>query len=216
MRYDSTSGFSALDFGGHNQGLLYQGVLNSAWLVEASLAHAASDFRETVSVDEWQFVDESVTPSTTVGGKGLYEGQNDGDSLQLRARSTHLLGRHELRYGFTGEDVHSDATRDITGPHPASDAGGPRPVPWDDSGDPEYGPSAGDPLPHEPRSHQLGDQLRPAGSITAADGLTLSAGLATSSSASRRQRRRHLRRQLGATPGSGLGPERPGARQALR
>lgn len=116
MLYDSTSAFSGLDFGSHNQGLLYQGVVSQGWLIDASLAHAASDLGETVSVDQWQVVDETVTPPSTVGGKGRYEGQNDGDSLQLRAGSTHLWGRHELRYGLNAEDVGSESTRDITGP----------------------------------------------------------------------------------------------------
>lgn len=182
MRYDSTSAFSALDFGGHNQGLLYQGVLNSDWLVEASLAHAASDFQETVSVDEWQVVDETVTPSTIVGGKGRYEGENDGDSLQLRARSTHLLGRHELRYGFTGEDVRSDTTRDITGePILLSDGQ------WTASGamvtiqaDPVYGQiyrvNRAE-LNRERESSATNLGFFAQDRWTAADGLTLSAGL---------------------------------------
>ena len=182
MRYDTTSGFSALDFGGHNQGLLYQGVLGTEWLVEASLAHAASDFQETVSVDEWQVVDETVNPPTTTGGKGRYEGQNDGDSLQLRARSTHLLGRHELRWGFTGEDVRSDTTRDITGdPILLSDGQ------WTGSGamvtilpDPEYGQ-----IYRVNRAEMLRERASSSTNlgffaqdrVTAADGLTLSAGL---------------------------------------
>jgi len=182
MRYETTSAFSALDFGGHNQGLLYQGVLSPDWLVEASLAHAASDFQERVSVDEWQFVDETVTPSTTVGGKGRYEGQNDGDSLQLRARSTHLLGRHELRYGFTGEDVNSDTTRDITGPPILLSDGQ-----WTASGamvtiqaDPVYGQ-----IYRVNRAELNRERTSSAANLgffaqdrwTAADGLTLSAGL---------------------------------------
>jgi hypothetical protein len=105
-----------LDFGGHNQGLLYHGVLSPGWLVEASLAHALSSFEERVLADEWQVTDETVTPSQTVGGKGRYEGQNDGDSWQLRARSTHLAGRHEIRFGLAAEDVSSESARDITGP----------------------------------------------------------------------------------------------------
>ena len=182
MRYESTSAFSALDFGGHNQGLLYQGVLSPGWLVEASLAHAASDLHETVSVDEWQVVDETVTPSTTVGGKGRYEGQNDGDSLQLRARSTHLWGRHELRYGFSGEDVSSVNTRNITGPSIQLSDGR-----WTASGamvtmlaDPEH-----DRIYRVDRSELTSERTSSAANLgffvqdrmTAADGLTLSAGL---------------------------------------
>ncbi len=116
MRYRSTSAFSSLDFGGHNQGLLYQGILRPSWLVEASLAHAASHFEEEVLVDQWQITDETNTPVETSGGKGRYEGQNDGESWQFRVRATHLLGRHEVRYGFSGEDVNSESARDITGP----------------------------------------------------------------------------------------------------
>jgi hypothetical protein len=116
MRFRSTSAFSSLRFGGHNQGLLYQGVVRPSWLVEASLGHAVSDFEEGVLVDQWQVTDETVTPAATAGGKGRYEGQNDGDSWQLRARSTHLTNRHEVSFGFSAEDVSSEYTRDITGP----------------------------------------------------------------------------------------------------
>jgi outer membrane receptor protein involved in Fe transport len=182
MRYDSTSAFSALDFGGHNQGLLYQGVLSPDWLVEASFAHAASTFQETVSVDEWQVIDETVTPSTTVGGKGRYEGQNDGDSLQLRARSTQLWGLHELRFGFTAEDVSSETTRDITGPPLLLSDGQ-----WTASGamvtiqaDPVYGQiyrvNRAE-LNRERSSSATNLGLFVQDRWTAADGLTLSAGL---------------------------------------
>ena len=116
MLYRSPSAFSSLDYGGNNQGLQYQGVLRPEWLVEASFSHAASSFEEHPSVDQWQVTDETVTPVQITGGKGRYESPNDGDSLQLHARSTHLLGHHELSYGFGGDHTTADAVRTITGP----------------------------------------------------------------------------------------------------
>ncbi len=116
MRFRSDSAFSRIEFGGHAQSLRYQGVPRPAWLVEASLAHAASTFGERVSVDEWQVTDETVTPVRITGGKGRFEAGNDGDSRQLRAGSTHLLGRHELRWGVDHERTEADSERDITGP----------------------------------------------------------------------------------------------------
>ncbi len=116
MLFGSPSAFSSLDYGGHNQGLQYQGVLRPEWLVEAALAHAASSFEERPLVDEWQVTDDTVTPVEISGGKGRYESQNIGDSLQLHARSTHLLGRHELSYGFGSERTTADAIATSTGP----------------------------------------------------------------------------------------------------
>jgi hypothetical protein len=116
MLFRSPSAFSALDYGGHNQGFQYQGVLRPEWLVEGSFSHAASSFTEHVSVDQWQVTDNTVIPVEISGGKGRYEATNDGDSLQLHARSTHLLARHELSYGFGNERTTADSTRTTTGP----------------------------------------------------------------------------------------------------
>lgn len=113
---ETTGGFSELDYGGHNQGLSYQGVLGTSWLVEASAAHAASRFSEQVAVDEWQVTDETVTPVATSGGKGRYESSNDGDSTQLHASSTHFLGDHELHWGVAAERTAADPVRAETGP----------------------------------------------------------------------------------------------------
>lgn len=182
MRYRDTSAFSSLRFGGDSQGLGYQGVVGQGWLVEASFAHAASDFAEQVLVDQWQITDETVTPAATAGGKGRYEGQNDGDSWQLRARATNVLGRHELRFGLSGEDVSSESTRDITGP-PITLSNGQRTA----SGalvtilpDPVYGQ-----IYRVTRSHLATQRTSSATNlglfvqdrVTVADGLTLLAGV---------------------------------------
>ena len=116
MRFRTTGAFSALEYGGSNQGLHYQGIAAKGWLFEASLGRAASRFEETTLVDEWLVTDETVTPAVVSGGKGRYESRNDGESLQLRASSTYLAGRHEVRWGVSAEEVRSDSVRDITGP----------------------------------------------------------------------------------------------------
>jgi hypothetical protein len=116
MLYRSTSAFSSLEYGGHNQSLRYQGALGPKWLVEAAAGRAESDFYETPSVDEWQVTDYTTVPATVSGGKGLYDEASVGESLQYHLRSTHLLGAHEVRYGASYEDVTYDWASVYTGP----------------------------------------------------------------------------------------------------
>ncbi len=116
MLFRDTGAFSSLEYGSHDQSLRYQGVLDPRWLVEATLGHAGHHFSERPLVDEWLVVDETTTPPLVSGGKGRYDAEGDGDSWQLRARSTHLWRGHEVRYGLSRERVSFDSTRDLTGP----------------------------------------------------------------------------------------------------
>ena len=58
----TTSGYSSLDFGGHNQTVHYDGVLSSHFLVDASFGRALNRILETPAVNEWQVTDFRVTP----------------------------------------------------------------------------------------------------------------------------------------------------------
>jgi hypothetical protein len=116
MRSDDTGAFSALEYGGHNQMVGYQGILSTSWLIEASAARAESYFTERPVVDEWTVQDRTTIPTTTTGGKGRFERDNEGETLQFRAKSTHLLGNHEIRYGASIEDMDYTSFRDYTGP----------------------------------------------------------------------------------------------------
>lgn len=116
MAAKSTGAFSALDYGGHNQALRYQGTLSARWLVEASLGRAQSYLRETPAIDEWQVTDFTATPSTSSGGKGRFESDGEGETWQYQVRSTLLLGRHELKLGASREDASFDYGDNYTGP----------------------------------------------------------------------------------------------------
>jgi hypothetical protein len=116
LLYPNTAAFSALDYGGHNQSLRYHGILADSWLIEASAARAQSDFLETPSLDEWQLIDETTSPPTYSGGKGRTAGDNEGENLQFQIKSTHLIGRHDVRYGASLEDVDYVSVSKSTGP----------------------------------------------------------------------------------------------------
>lgn len=112
-----TSGFSKLDhYGGHNQTVGYEGAFASNWLVEGSVARAKNSIVEVPSVDQPSVVDNTVTPQVRSGGIGFFEVGNDGVNWQYRAKSTHVIHRHSLRYGVEYENVDYSNTIDRTGP----------------------------------------------------------------------------------------------------
>ncbi|MFH1175880.1 MAG: TonB-dependent receptor [Acidobacteriota bacterium] len=115
MAFRSNGAFSSLEYGGHNQTLRYQGVLGASWLIEASVGRAQSTFSETPAVDTWQVTDYTTSPAKSSGGKGGFQKNADGLSMQYHLRSTHLLGHHEIRYGASYEDVHYSYLEETTG-----------------------------------------------------------------------------------------------------
>ena len=58
----TTSAYSSLEFGGHNQTVHYDGVLSPHFLVDASFGRALNRIFETPSVNEWQVRDFRVSP----------------------------------------------------------------------------------------------------------------------------------------------------------
>ena len=113
---EDTAGFSELKYGGHNQIVKWDGVVNSSWLLEASFARAYNKIEETPSVDTWSFTDRTVVPNVRTGGIGFYEVGNEGSNLQYQLKSTHIFGDHQIRYGIAYEDISYDNTIDRTGP----------------------------------------------------------------------------------------------------
>jgi len=116
LLYPNTAAFSSLNFGGHYQSLRYHGVLTDKWMIEASAARAAHDYSEEPSVDEWQLIDYTTQPPEFSGGKGSYDGFQGGDNLQFHLKSTNVVGRHDIRYGISYEDVKYDLAFGTTGP----------------------------------------------------------------------------------------------------
>jgi hypothetical protein len=106
---DIEGGYSALDYGGHNQTLRYDGVLSSKWLLEASISHAQQHFTETPTVNAPRFRDfrSFAIPQGTTGGLGSYE-NDDSHNMQYTAKSTNIFeagGVHQVRYGITYQDI---------------------------------------------------------------------------------------------------------------
>ena len=111
----TTSAFSEIEFGGHNQTVRYDGVYGSNWLVEASFARAKNTIVETPSVDTWAVRDRTVVPNVNTGGIGFYEAGNDSGNLQYAIKSTNIFGGHQLRYGYLYEDVNFSQVQMRTG-----------------------------------------------------------------------------------------------------
>ncbi len=114
---EDTAAFSEIKYGGHNQIVRYDGVITPTWLVEASFARAYNNIEETPSIDDWDVLDTTVTPQVRTGGIGFYEVGNDGTNMQYAAKSTHIFGDHQIRYGMTYEDIKYNNVIDRTGPN---------------------------------------------------------------------------------------------------
>ena len=115
----ATSGYSSLEYGGHNQSVHYDGVPSSHLLVEASFGRAVNRILETPSVDEWRVRDFRVSPRVISGGLGFYEAGNRSDSWQAQAKATLIAaaaGEHQIRYGFDYEHLDFSQLQQFTGP----------------------------------------------------------------------------------------------------
>ena len=115
----STSGYSSLDYGGHNQTVHYDGVLSSRFLVDASFGHALNRILETPSINDWEVFDFRVTPRTISGGLGFYESGNRSDTWQFQAKATNIVagfGQHQIRYGFAYDNLDFSQLIQYTGP----------------------------------------------------------------------------------------------------
>ena len=66
----TTAGYSSLEYGGHNQTVHYNGVLNSHFLVDASFGRALNRILETPSVNDWRVTDLRVTRTSSPGASG--------------------------------------------------------------------------------------------------------------------------------------------------
>jgi hypothetical protein len=122
LRDSSVAGtnFSTLDtYGGHNQVIKYDGILNPSWLIEASFARATNKIVEVPAVNTNRVTDATHSPSTTSGGIGVYEQGNNGKNLQYQFKSTNIFnagGNHQVRYGVAYEDIEYINTNLRTGP----------------------------------------------------------------------------------------------------
>jgi len=112
----TTSGFSTLDYGGHQQAVRYDGVINSRFLVEASFARAHNTISELPSVDTWAVTDTRVVPNIISGGIGAYEKGNVSNSKQWAAKATNIVGGHQIKYGIQYDDVDYQQLNQRTGP----------------------------------------------------------------------------------------------------
>jgi hypothetical protein len=112
----TTSQYSALKWGGHNQTVRYEGALSSNWLIEGSYAHALNSFAEMPDANTWQYRDQTVVPNVRSGGIGAFEPGNRGIDNQYSVKSTNVFRGHELKYGFEYDRAEWDQLESYTGP----------------------------------------------------------------------------------------------------
>jgi hypothetical protein len=114
----ANGGFSELEFGGHNQTLRYDGIINANWLVEASIARAKNEFDEVPTIDQFSYTDLRTVPQRVSGGLGGFE-LSEGRNLQYSLKSTNIFnlgGSHQLRYGVGFEDIEFARIFEYSGP----------------------------------------------------------------------------------------------------
>jgi len=116
MLSTTIGGFDSLSYRSEKQVVHYDGILGPAWLLEASVGRAHEKFSDTPYLNQWAITDQTTKPTTRSGGKGSYDSSADGTSLQYGAKSTHILGSHELRFGGSYESTDMENIPSYTGP----------------------------------------------------------------------------------------------------
>jgi hypothetical protein len=116
LLFSSTSSFSEIDYGGHNQTVRYDGIMGKNWLVEGAYARALNRIRELPLVDEWRVTNTTVSPQRMTGGVGLYEADNRSLNNQWTIKSTNIIGGHQVKYGFAYDDASYTNLNQRTGP----------------------------------------------------------------------------------------------------
>jgi len=112
----TTSSFSEINYGGHNQTVRYDGILGSRWVLESAYARALNTIGELPSVDEWRVADQTVSPLRITGGVGFYESGNRSLNNQWSIKSTHVVADHQIKYGLAYDDVAYTNLNQRTGP----------------------------------------------------------------------------------------------------
>jgi hypothetical protein len=113
-----TEAFSAIDYGGHNQVLRYDGIPSSKWLLEAAVSHSQNAFAEIPSANTNLVTDGTVVPVRTTGGVGNYQNtKSHRYDFQLKStNSFEAAGTHQVRYGVDYERMEFDVTGHYSGP----------------------------------------------------------------------------------------------------
>jgi len=111
-----TASYSTIDYGGHQQAYRYSGIVRNSWLVEGGYARSDNKIGELPSVNAWRITDRTVTPTQIVGGVGGYEAGNRSLNNQYQIKSTNIMGRHQLKYGFEYYDATYSQVNQRTGP----------------------------------------------------------------------------------------------------
>ena len=111
-----TSAFSSLEYGGHNQTVKYDGVIRPSWLIEATVSRAKNNLVETPSVQSFQIRTARWCRTSSAAASGSTRPATRASTSQYQAKSTHIFGGHQIRYGVLYEDIDYNNINQYTGP----------------------------------------------------------------------------------------------------
>lgn len=118
---DSQARYSSLRFGGNTQAVRYNGVFGSWMSTEATVAHTKTYYEQELGPEgnQYQFDDFRGDEVVIGGGLGAYQQKVDGETFQYDLKLTNyanLVGRHEIKYGVSFQDVSFASLDQRTGP----------------------------------------------------------------------------------------------------
>jgi hypothetical protein len=88
--------------------------LNPTWFLEAQVANHIDKFNETGYANLDSIQDQRTNNFLNYGGLG-YVGQSSSENIQISAKLTNVIKNHEVKYGFSLEDIAFDNTTNYTG-----------------------------------------------------------------------------------------------------
>ncbi len=138
--FNTGGGESSIHFGSNNQALKWNAVFSPKFFMEAQVTHHFGKFREGSTNNSYEYEDirnvqefirgatDYIDPSgpTAVpfkvlpvepfqGGVGFISNQDDKDT-QYQVKFTSIVGKHEIKYGLSYDDISYRDTAVYTGP----------------------------------------------------------------------------------------------------
>jgi hypothetical protein len=116
---DPSTKYSEITYGGHNVVGHWNGELFANCFIEGMVAYHYDRFVEKPAIDSPEGYDWRGEVPVRSGGVGFYE-DNTSTNAQYQLKLSNFLraaGEHNLRYGFTHEDIGYDAISNMTGPN---------------------------------------------------------------------------------------------------
>ncbi len=119
-------GQSGIRYGANNGTLKYNGVLTPKFFIDAQIAHHDGRFSEDPLKDDYRIRDRraqllflggelAVGPANFAGGPGFLSQQSDINTT-YSVKLTHVIGKHEVKYGSEFADIEYTDDQGYSGP----------------------------------------------------------------------------------------------------